>query len=87
MVPRMKKDVVFLHAMFEGELPARRLIRGNKIARITYGFGDASRLGYGTSWVDGHQLARGEKEDKEVSRIKYRFGRWGKDGDGTSSNF
>jgi hypothetical protein len=87
MVPQMERDVEFLSTMFGNAQPAKRLVRGVKIARIIYGFGDASGAGFGSSWMDGSQLTRRNMEDETRSRVKYRFGRWGSEGDGTSSNY
>jgi hypothetical protein len=44
------------------------------LAYVLYGFGDASGAGFGSSW-----------ETKNGTR--YRFGVWGKDGNGSSSNY
>lgn len=88
MMTQMMKDVKFLKAMCESEIPSRRLIRGVKIARIIYGFGDASGAGFGASWMEGRDLfSSTEGKEERGTGIKYRFGRWGNDGEGTSSNF
>lgn len=86
MVPQMRKDVAFLSEMMANPSPTKRLVRGARIANIIYGFGDASGAGFGSSWLDGSQLKGGEDENA-TTRIDYRFGRWGSDGEGTSSNY
>jgi hypothetical protein len=91
MVSQMEKDVAFLQAMFEEEQPSRRLIRGTRIMRLIYGFGDASGAGFGSSWVEMKRIGKrkqGELEQREEhNEVKYRFGRWGSEGEGTSSNY
>jgi hypothetical protein len=83
----MIKDISFLNAMFGADQPTKRLIRGVKVARLIYGFGDASGAGFGASWVEVGRTEGVEGTQSGSSLVKYRFGRWGKDGDGTSSNF
>jgi hypothetical protein len=93
MVPRMKQDLEILAAMFANDRPARRLVRGKKIARVLYGFGDASGTGFGASWVSpehSHEGATALQGDGGLScspKVNYRFGRWGSEMDGSSSNF
>jgi hypothetical protein len=88
MVPQMKRDVHFLKAMFVSEQPAKRLIRGMKIARLIYGFGDASGAGFGSSWMEFNQNRNtGAATSARGPNIRYRFGRWGSDEEGVSSNF
>lgn len=80
-VPRFRQDLAVLNKLLESTVPSKRLIRGMKIWEIVYGFGDASGRGFGTSW---------EKELKSTSAgttgVSYRFGRWGQEMDGSSSN-
>lgn len=80
-VPRFKQDLEVLSKLLESEVPSKRLIRGTKIWEITYGFGDASGAGFGMSW---------EKDCKNDTAgsagISYRFGRWGREMDDSSSN-
>jgi hypothetical protein len=93
MMPQMIQDVEVLGAMFKQEIPSKRLIRGFSVARIMYGFGDASGAGFGTSWevrsaqgdVTGDAERSPERED--TSAVRYRFGRWGREGDNPSSNY
>jgi hypothetical protein len=88
IIPRMFKDIEFLRAMFVDAQPARRLVRGSRIARIVYGFGDASGAGFGSSWMEVGQVEDTTNEVKSnTTKVKYRFGRWGSEGVGTSSNY
>lgn len=80
-VPRFREDIKVLALMFQGQTPSLRLVRGFNIARLVYGFGDASGAGFGASWVDCNV---GQDENRMVH---YRFGRWGDEMGGESSNF
>ena len=52
-----------------------RLVRGSVILEALYIFGDASGLGFGSSWLSG-------------SDIRYRFGVWGSEAkSSTASNY
>ena len=70
----MKSDLRALTKLFELVTPPDRLIRGFSIDVARYGFGDASKAGFGASW-------------QEKNGISYRFGTWGKDVADASSNF
>lgn len=83
VVPRFVEDVLVLEAMFRSPTPSLRLVRGFHIAKVVYGFGDASGAGFGSSWVDCGVTA----DELANRRVRYRFGRWGSDADGKSSNF
>jgi hypothetical protein len=72
-VPRLSRDLCALSALFSPPEPTLRLIRGHSIQFALFGFGDASGGGFGSSW-----------ETKDG--ISYRFGTWGEDMDGESSN-
>ncbi len=62
--------------LFEGEVPALRLIRGEIVNDVDYGFGDASGKGFGASWA------------KPTSKhIGVRVGVWNKEGIDKSSNY
>ena len=50
-------------------------LSGVKILLVNYGFRDASGMGFGSSWVTGK------------NRLKCRYGVWGSDKYGESSNF
>ena len=66
-----------LHAMqrlFGSSKLTLRLIRGTSIEQVCYMFGDASGVGFGSSWTKGDTLV-------------YRFGVWGMEGTDTSSNY
>ena len=47
---------------------------------VCYVFGDASGEGFGASWLEHHS-------DGTVGDLGFRFGVWGSEGDGTSSNY
>jgi hypothetical protein len=80
-VVRFREDIKVLVLMFQGSIPKLRLVRGFHVSRLLYGFGDASGAGFGASWIDCNV---GEESNKKVH---YRFGRWGSEADGASSNF
>ena len=60
-VPRLGRDFSALHRLFLSATPPERLVRGQLIHAVKYAFGDASKAGFGSSWV-------GE------NGVKYRFG-------------
>jgi hypothetical protein len=72
-VPRFRNDLLALQSLFSNEKPTLRLVRGNSLGAAMFGFGDASGGGFGSSW-----------ETKQGTA--YRFGTWGSDMDGESSN-
>ena len=78
-VPRLEKDLYALKELFQGDKPSLRLVRGRHHSSVAYGFGDASGDGFGSSWK-----LRGSQTE---SKVKYRFGLWGDEADGSSSNF
>jgi hypothetical protein len=78
---RFRQDIEVLCLMFKNAKPSARLIRGVSVARILYGFGDASGAGFGASWVAA------DPQRGKSGAVHYRFGRWCGDGTGTSSNF
>jgi hypothetical protein len=82
----MKQDVEVVSCMFAAAMPAKRLVRGNKVARVLYGFGDAIGAGFGASWMMSAEGGEGETE-QSTKKIRYRFGRWGSDVEGASSNY
>ena len=71
----MKEHLHVLVDMFTSEEPVLRLVRGSAILEALYIFGDASGLGFGSSWLS------------EKKEIKYRFGVWGSESDKTTSNY
>jgi hypothetical protein len=73
-VNRLERDLKSLLNIMVSDTPPLRLVRGNQLAYVLYGFGDASGAGFGSSW-----------ESKKGTR--YRFGVWGKDTNGRSSNY
>ena len=74
-VPRLVSDVHCLLQLFQHDQPAVRLVRPTSIAVVVYGFGDASKGGFGSTLgrLDG--------------TTTFRYGTWGRDGDSVSSNF
>ena len=73
-VKRLERDLRSMLDIMKSNTPPLRLIRGPGLAYVLYGFGDASGAGFGSSW-----------ESSEGTR--YRFGVWGKDVEGRSSNY
>ena len=73
-VPRFKRDLDSLLILFQNDSPPLRLVRGHAIGSAKFGFGDASGGGFGSSW-------------QGRNGTPYRFGTWGEDMDGSSSNF
>lgn len=72
-VGRFKFDVEAMSTLMSGDTPSLRLIRGERISEVSYGFGDASGGGFGGSWIHGEEII-------------FRFGVWGSDMDMASSN-
>ena len=73
-VKRFIADLKELDLLFRHPRPPRRLVRGKGILMVQYGFGDASGSGFGATW-----------ESKDG--VKFRFGVWGSDNAGRSSNY
>ena len=73
-VPRLADDLEALWEFFKPDSPPWRFVRGRTIYLAKYGFGDASKSGFGSTF---------QTEDG----ISYRFGTWGRDGESNSSNF
>ena len=70
----LEQDLAALDTLFASPIPTLRFIRGTKVYKLIYGFGDASGAGFGGSWeIQGN--------------LKYRYGLWGSDMDDSSSNF
>jgi hypothetical protein len=74
-VPRLADDLNALAVLFTPDTPPRRAIRSQAVTTCIYGFADASGAGFGSSL----QLPTGS--------ISYRYGLWGKDAEGSSSNY
>ena len=62
-------DTEALQSLVSGSKPAERLLRGLSCRSMTFGFGDASGAGFGSSWTT------------DSGTIKYKSGTWGKDMD------
>ena len=67
-VGRFMKDLTALESLMSSPKPPLRLVRGNQVLIVKYGFGDASGSGFGASW-------------EAPGGIGYRFGciRWNLD--------
>jgi hypothetical protein len=73
--PLLYEQLCALSKLFESSEPTLRLIRGASIYEACYVFGDASGEGFGSSWVD------------REGTISFRYGIWGREGAGSSSNY
>ena len=73
-VPRLKRDLGALIKLTKSPFPDKRIVQRNVVLTAYYGFGDASSGGFGASI---------ERPDGIIGR----FGIWGKDLDGASSNY
>ena len=65
-VPRLQDDIFALTSLFSQSTPSERLIQGTAISEARYGFGDASKAGFGALW-------------ERTGGIKYRLGICGKE--------
>jgi len=72
--PRLADDLAALNSMFQGAVPAVRLLRPTKMEVAVYGIGDASGAGYGSAFADDNS-------------IWSCYGVWGPDAEDASSNF
>ena len=50
-VPWLSQDLSTLERLFSEDLPPQRLVRGQLIHAVRYAFGDASKAGFGSSWI------------------------------------
>jgi hypothetical protein len=73
-VPRLNSDLKALAALFQPLTPPRRTVRGSSVAVVLYGYADASRSGFGSSFITPQGL-------------QIRYGLWGRDISHQSSNF
>lgn len=73
-VPRLATDVASLQVLFSAPSPPLRFVRSPKITTVTYGFGDASGAGFGSSMTTSDCL-------------HVRHGVWGSQDDASSSNY
>jgi hypothetical protein len=73
-VSRLLHDLNALWTFFQVDTPPWRYVRGKRVCVVRYGFGDASKGGFGAS-IEGTQ------------GIWYRLGVWGSDSSEDSSNF
>jgi len=73
-VPRLLDDLIALNYFFNVEVPPRRFVRGKNIYLAKYGFGDASKAGFGSTF-------------QSKDGISFRYGTWSSDGEEQTSNF
>ena len=73
-VPRLVFDLKALKSFFDQDKAPWRFVRGNKVHVVRYGFGDASKAGFGSTI----QVKGG---------ISFRYGTWTEQGNEASSNF
>jgi hypothetical protein len=73
-VPRLLHDLRGLQTLFQFEQPPERKVRTSGYMLAFYGFGDASGSGFGSTI-------------QTASGIRYRYGLWGNDLVGQSSNY
>lgn len=73
-VPRLAFDIQGLLTLMHSPTPPRRLIRSKQVLMVIYGFGDASGSGFGSTTTT-------------PQGVRYRYGLWGDDLAGRSSNF
>lgn len=74
-VPRFRDDLVALTNLSNFESPPLRVVRGKVVFAALYGFGDASKKGFGST------------TSREGGKVRYRIGVWGKDAEDESSNY
>jgi len=73
-VPRLVDDLTALNYLFDTDTPPKRFVRGKDVYLAKYGFGDASKAGFGSTFQD-------------KNGISFRYGTWSADGEEQSSNF
>jgi hypothetical protein len=73
-VPRLQQDLRALSTLFNPLVPPRQVARSNEVMLVWYGFGDASRTGFGSSFIT-------------PTGTKVWTGLWGRDLSHQSSNF
>jgi hypothetical protein len=73
-LPRLHPDLIALSDLLSSSTPPERIIRASSLMIAFYGFGDASGAGFGSTILG-------------PSGICYRYGIWGNDLMGTSSNY
>ena len=69
----MKQDVRSLLELMSSVEPPKRFVRGENMLVVKYDFGDASGVGFGSSW-------------ESAMGVKYRVGIWGSNNIDKSSN-
>jgi hypothetical protein len=74
-VPRLIGDLISLQHLLAPDHPSTHFVRSTKIATFSYGFGDASGDGFGSTFMLGN------------GTIQFCHGVWGADPVTTSSNY
>jgi hypothetical protein len=74
-VPRLRFDLSALNTLFATPHPPIRYVRSSSIATVSYGFGDASGNGFGSTFVLPN------------STLQFCHGTWGTDIEDSSSNY
>ena len=73
-VPRLEADLRVLQQFFAKDQVPWRFVRGSKVLLVLYGFGNASKAGFGASF-------------ESTTGVWYRMGMWGADDESESSNY
>jgi hypothetical protein len=73
-VPRLTLDLEALLCLMHSDTPPKRMVRSKRACTVLYGFGDASGTGFGSTVFT-------------MGETHYRYGIWGDDLHGLSSNF
>ena len=84
-VPRLQDDLFALSLLTQGEEPPLRRVRSKKVFSIYYGFGDASAVGF-CSTFQKFMLGEGGAYIKD-DVIHYRYGHWCCENGEASSNY
>jgi hypothetical protein len=74
-VPRLHQDLIALSSLLDRETAPWRFIRGDKVGTVHYGFGDAAKSGFGSTFED------------EKGNVWFQLGVWGNDTADLSSNW
>jgi len=85
--PRLLSDLEALTDLTRAELPPLRLARPKNVIYVTYGFGDASGTGRGTTFQGFRTIHHSSGELGPTGPVRYKIGTWGSDSETTSSNY
>lgn len=83
-VPRLEADLSALILLTEGEKPPLRRVRSKKVISLYYGFGDASAVGFCSTFQKYMKASGGYTRDDV---IHYRYGHWCQEKGEASSNY